>query len=228
MILLNAFGSESVAADLLQQVRWRDGVCCPYCCSDRTVRNGSCGQFQWYLRKGCDRTFNDKTGTIFAHSKIALRRWLSSIYTFLRFNTSLRQLQCKTEVTTKQSTDVSSASPKRSTRRHLNSVDRSRLTSSTSLPARNAASATSSRALVASPDAGAGSINKTSRLWSSLWIETLSNGTLCQRNPQMNRRSGSCWLAASRRLLLSIPTDFARTTLLNQTNNSAVRYSRRW
>jgi transposase-like protein len=101
MIPLDVFGSESVAADLLQQVRWRDGVSCPRCRSDRTVRNGSYGHFQRYLCKDCDRTFNDKTGTIFAHSKIPLRRWLFSIYAFLQFNTSLRQLQYEIDVTHK-------------------------------------------------------------------------------------------------------------------------------
>ena len=98
MIPLDVFGSESVAADLLEQVRWRDGVTCPRCRSDRTVRNGSYREFQRYLCKNCDRTFNDKTGTIFAHSKVALRRWLFSIYAFLRFNTSLRQLQYEIDV----------------------------------------------------------------------------------------------------------------------------------
>ncbi len=101
MIPLDVFGSESVAADLLQQVRWRDGVTCPRCRSDHTVRNGSYRKFQRYLCKDFDRTFNNKTGTIFAHSKVALRRWLFSIYAFLRFNTSLRQLQCEIEVTHK-------------------------------------------------------------------------------------------------------------------------------
>jgi len=101
MIPLDVFSSESLAADLLQQVRWRDGVECPRCRSDRTVRNGSYGAFQRYLCKDCDRTFNDKTGTIFAHSKVALRKWLFSIYAFLRFNTSLRQLQREIGVTYK-------------------------------------------------------------------------------------------------------------------------------
>ncbi|ELY87165.1 IS1595 family transposase [Natrialba taiwanensis] len=99
MIPLDMFGSESLAADLLQQVRWRDGVECPRCRSDRTVKNGSYGHFQRYLCKDCDCTFNDKTGTIFAHSKIALRKWLFSIYAFLRFNTSIRQLQTEIDVT---------------------------------------------------------------------------------------------------------------------------------
>jgi len=101
MIPLDVFGSESLAADLLEQVRWRDGVECPRCRSDRTVKNGSYGPFQRYLCKNCDRTFNDKTGTIFAHSKVALRKWLFSIYAFLRFNTSLRQLQREIGVTYK-------------------------------------------------------------------------------------------------------------------------------
>ncbi len=74
MIPLDVFRLESVAADLLEQARWRDGVTCPRCRSDRTVSNGSYREFQRYLCKNCDRTFNDKTGTIFAHSKIALRR----------------------------------------------------------------------------------------------------------------------------------------------------------
>ena len=98
MIPLDAFSSESVAADLLQQVRWNDGVYCPRCRSDLTVKNGSYREFQRYLCKDCGRAFNDKTGTIFAHSKVALRKWLFSIYASLRFNTSLRQLQCEIDV----------------------------------------------------------------------------------------------------------------------------------
>ena len=93
--------SSTISASVTVVVRWRDGVTCPCCRSNRAVRNGSYRAFQRYLCTDCDRTFNDKTGTIFAHSKVALRRWLFSIYAFLRFNTSLRQLQCEIEVTHK-------------------------------------------------------------------------------------------------------------------------------
>ena len=41
------------------------------------------------------------TATIFAHPEVSLRRWLFSIYAFLRLNTSLRQLQCEIGVTYK-------------------------------------------------------------------------------------------------------------------------------
>ena len=94
-------GSESVPADLLQQVRRRDGATCPRCRSVLMVNNGSYGHFQRYLCKDCDRTFNDKSGTIFIHSKVGLRKWLFSIYAFLRFNTSVRQLQREMELTYK-------------------------------------------------------------------------------------------------------------------------------
>ena len=79
--------------DLLQQVRWRDGVECPRCRSDLTVRNGSYRVYLRYLCKNCGRTFNDKTGTIFVHSKLALKEWFFMIYVFLRFNASLRQIE---------------------------------------------------------------------------------------------------------------------------------------
>ena len=95
MLPVNRFLSESAAADLLQQVRWRDGVECPRCRSDLTVRNGSYRAYQRYLCKNCGRTFNDKTGTIFAYSKLSLTEWFLIIYLFLRFNVSIRQIEAE-------------------------------------------------------------------------------------------------------------------------------------
>jgi transposase-like protein len=101
MFPVSQFVSESAAADLLQQVRWRDGVECPRCRSDLTVRNGSYRVYQRYLCKNCGRTFNDKTGTIFAHSKLSLKEWYFTIYLFLRFNTSIRQIEAELDLSYK-------------------------------------------------------------------------------------------------------------------------------
>ena len=98
MFPFEEFVSETSAADLLQQVRWRDGRQCPRCRSESVIKYGSYRAFQRYRCKGCDRTFNDKTRTIFAHAKIALTEWLFAIYGFLRFNTSIRQLQVELDV----------------------------------------------------------------------------------------------------------------------------------
>ena len=98
---------------------------------------------------------------------------------------------------------MSSVSPKHSTRYHSNSVDRSKLTISTSLPA--------------SLDADAGRMNRTNRLYSSSWIAVPTNDMSCWRNLQTNRRFGCRWRSASRSILLSIPTGFAQTNRLRKT-----------
>ena len=56
---------------------------------------------QRYRCKDCDRTFNDKTRTIFARTKNALNEWLFAFYTFVRFNTSIRQLTAELDLSYK-------------------------------------------------------------------------------------------------------------------------------
>jgi len=90
--------SEASAANLLEQVRWRDGLYCPRCRSESVIKYGSYREYQRYLCKDCDRTFNDKTGTIFAHAKIGLDKLLFAFYSFLRFNTSIHQLDAELTV----------------------------------------------------------------------------------------------------------------------------------
>ncbi|RLM83901.1 MULTISPECIES: IS1595 family transposase [Halobellus] len=101
MFPIKTFVSERRAANLLEQVRWRDGVYCPRCRGESVIRYGSYRVFQRYLCKDCDRTFNDQTGTIFEHSSVALRKWFLAVYTYIRFNTSLRQLDVEIDVSYK-------------------------------------------------------------------------------------------------------------------------------
>ena len=101
MFPIKTFVSERRAANLLEQVRWRDGVYCPHCRGVSVIRYGSYRVFQRYLCKDCDRTFNDQTGTIFEHSSVALRKWFLAVYTYIRFNTSLRQLDVEIDVSYK-------------------------------------------------------------------------------------------------------------------------------
>ncbi len=101
MFPIMTFVSERRAANLLTQIRWRDGVYCPRCRAESVIRYGSYRVFQRYLCKDCDRTFNDQTGTVFAHSAVALRKWFLAVYTYIRFNTSLRQLDVEIDVSYK-------------------------------------------------------------------------------------------------------------------------------
>ncbi len=74
MMPIKTFVSERRAANLLSQIRWRDGVYCPRCRAELQVRYGSYQIFQRYLCKDCGRTFNDQTGTVFEYSAVALRK----------------------------------------------------------------------------------------------------------------------------------------------------------
>ena len=98
MFPFEVFRSEAAAANLLQQVRWHDGLYCPHCRSESVINYGSYRLFQRYQCKDCGRTFNDKTGTIFAHAKIGLGTLFFAFYSLLRFNTSIRQLDAETDV----------------------------------------------------------------------------------------------------------------------------------
>src|SRR6056297_3802505 len=101
MFPIKTFVSERRAANLLRQVRWRDGVYCPRCRAESVIRYGSYRVFQRYRCKNCDRTFNDQTATAFEHSAVALKKWFLAVYTYIRFNTSLRQLDVEIDVSYK-------------------------------------------------------------------------------------------------------------------------------
>ena len=92
------FVSERRAANLLAQIRWRDGVDCLRCRAKSVIRYGSYRVVQRYRCKICDRTFHDRTDTDFKHSAIALRKWILAIYTYIRLNTSLSQLDVQLDV----------------------------------------------------------------------------------------------------------------------------------
>jgi transposase-like protein len=81
--------SEANAVNLLEQVRWREGLQCPRCQSESVIKHRSYRAYQRYLCKDCDRTFNPETGTIFAHPLIGFDKLLFAFYSFLQFNTSI-------------------------------------------------------------------------------------------------------------------------------------------
>jgi len=79
--LLNLFVCEASAARFLREVRWAEGIRCPYCSSEAIIRWAWYRHaYQRYRCKACRRTFNDKTGTIFSYSRIPLNEWLFLAY----------------------------------------------------------------------------------------------------------------------------------------------------
>ena len=198
MFPFELLSSEASAANLPQQVRWREGLQCPRCRSESVIKHGSYREYQRYLCKDCDRTFNDKTGTIFAHAKIGLTKLLFTFYSLLRFNTSIRQLDAEI--------DVSYRSLRRRVEQFARTLDapaisslaRSGSTSSTSLPERKAASATGSRARVASRNVVAEATRKTSHQYSHSLIAAAVSDMLSRRNPLTKRPCDSFSITARR------------------------------
>ncbi len=61
---------------IIQKLRWKDGVRCIYCDSGVVVKKGKDKRgFQRYLCRGCGRSFNDGTNTIFDKSKLEIWEW---------------------------------------------------------------------------------------------------------------------------------------------------------
>lgn len=71
------FPTEDKAREYLEGRRWKDGITCPCCESDRVTRQKD----QRYLRcKYCRQIFTVRTGTMFERSKIPLSKWLYAMH----------------------------------------------------------------------------------------------------------------------------------------------------
>ncbi len=75
--LMDAFPDEQACIDHLRSIRWRDGEFCPYCGDNRIYhfsdrKTHKCG--------ACRQRFSIKVGTIFADTKLPLRKWFMAIW----------------------------------------------------------------------------------------------------------------------------------------------------
>lgn len=101
--------TEESCYDLLREVRWSEGVHCPYCQSHSVVRNGPSSHhplIRRYKCRICEKGFNDLSGTIFSDSKKELRVWILALY-FLGLNLSTRQIAQELDMTEKTAQEMS-------------------------------------------------------------------------------------------------------------------------
>lgn len=95
--------SDELCSHIFQEIRWQQGLICPYCHSTKIASFGTYKAFlQRYTCKKCGRHFNDKTATIFAESKLPLNKWFQVI--------RLMYMDCSvTEISHKAQIDYNSA-----------------------------------------------------------------------------------------------------------------------
>jgi len=68
--------AEQRCLDLLRLTRWADGIHCPRCGDTRfNYHANQNGGRRKRLCLGCERTYNELTGTPFANSKLPLKVW---------------------------------------------------------------------------------------------------------------------------------------------------------
>jgi len=77
--LFDAFPDEQSCIDHLRAIRWRDGEFCPHCGGNRIYhfsdrKTFKCGD------PDCRQRFSIKVGTIFADTKLPLRKWFAAIW----------------------------------------------------------------------------------------------------------------------------------------------------
>lgn len=74
---------------LIKTYRWQNGLSCPSCGSEQVIKWCKYRDvWQRYYCKGCGKTFNDKTGTIFHYSHLSFEEWslFLGLYIYLHYS----------------------------------------------------------------------------------------------------------------------------------------------
>lgn len=101
--LLKLFPDEGSARVYLEKRRWNGEVFCPHCgvAEGITVRKGKRLGYYW-CRKGCNKEFTVRTGTVFERSHIPLDKWLLAMYMVVTARKGISSLQLSKELSITQ------------------------------------------------------------------------------------------------------------------------------
>jgi len=100
--LLEKFPDSEHAMAFIIQQRWKNGVECPHCNTNKiTTRRGK--RQGYFVCNTCAKEFTVRTGTIFERSHIPLHKWLYAIYTMLTSRKGISSMQLSKEIGITQS-----------------------------------------------------------------------------------------------------------------------------
>lgn len=94
--------------EMVRELRWPDGVCCPHCETHQVVKNGHDTTEPDRQRDhchNCDRSFDDLTQTVFAGPHQPLRIWMLCSY-FLGLNVSNPQIAAEWNLSVTQAQEM--------------------------------------------------------------------------------------------------------------------------
>ena len=99
--LMEAIPDEQAAIEHFTAIRWKNGAFCPYCNGTRVYhfsdgKNHKCGD--------CRKRFSIKVGTIFADTKIPLRKWMIAIWMITSYKKGVASTQLARDLKVTQKT----------------------------------------------------------------------------------------------------------------------------
>jgi transposase-like protein len=95
------YPTEESAVAYFENLRWADGVKCPYCGSDNIA---DCNVPMPHRCRDCRKHFSVRVGTILNESKLPLQKWLLAIYVLINSKKGISSVQLAETLGTTQKT----------------------------------------------------------------------------------------------------------------------------
>jgi len=100
LISIHDLIDEAKCYEMVRELRWEEGVCCPHCESKAVNKRGRHSKQkarQRYECKACKRQFDDLTGTVFEGHHQPLKIWVLCLY-FMGLNLSNQQIAAELDL----------------------------------------------------------------------------------------------------------------------------------
>lgn len=102
--LFKEFEDNEKAVAYLESVRWKDGVVCPYCKSDKTCKHHVHNRSKKWQCWNCHKSFAVTVGTIFHRTHVDLNKWFWLIALMLNAKKGLSSCQAARDLDMRQKT----------------------------------------------------------------------------------------------------------------------------
>jgi len=101
--LFKEFEDNDKAVAYLESIRWKDGVICPYCNSDKTCKHNEKNKTRWQCWD-CHKSFSVTVGTIFHRTHVHLNKWFLLVALMLNAKKGLSSCQAAKDLNMHQPT----------------------------------------------------------------------------------------------------------------------------
>lgn len=101
MDVMAYFSDEQVCRNHMEQLRWKNGVACPFCGSVKVYRfkDG-----KYFKCADCRKKFTVTVGTVFENTKVPLSKWFVAIYLISSHKKGISSCQLARDISVKQQT----------------------------------------------------------------------------------------------------------------------------